>query len=422
MANVVYVHGESGSGKTMLIQHFLKELRRDSDVVVLAGRCYQNETVPYKALDSVVDSLSHQLAGLTPLEADALMPHNAGALGRVFPVMRRIEAVASSCLRAGDSPDRQELRQRAFDGLRELLVRLGDRKTLVVHIDDIQWIDVDSVALATELLRPPDPPVLLLLACYRTADLPANRALQSLLDAHVEHGSGIELRRMAVGALGDAEARTLVLRILGEGAPGAAELSVAIANEAGGNPYFVAVFAHSRRAVGAPLGDPRTAEKVSLDNLLWEGIWRLPSHARRLLELVAVAGQPLPVAHVFRAGEMSGDGAAAVAALRHARLARTTATELGEAIETYHDRVRETILPRLTQEQTVQIHRCLAHSLAEANWSDFAAVAAHFVGAEETAQAGRWYRAAADQAASALAFDRAVTLYGVAIQFHHGSP
>ena len=60
----VWFTGLSGSGKSALVQHFLDNLSDGNEAVVLAGRCYEQESVPYKALDSLIDSLSRFLSNL----------------------------------------------------------------------------------------------------------------------------------------------------------------------------------------------------------------------------------------------------------------------------------------------------------------------------------------------------------------------
>jgi len=61
---IVLVDGESGIGKTALVGQFLRGLHeRAPAVVVLAGRCYERETVPYKGVDGVVDTSRRSRAG-----------------------------------------------------------------------------------------------------------------------------------------------------------------------------------------------------------------------------------------------------------------------------------------------------------------------------------------------------------------------
>jgi len=163
-AVTVYVRGESGVGKSALIGKFTRTLTNaDSNVVVLRGRCYERETVPYKAFDGVADALSSFLRELPRQTAAQLVPSNAALLTRVFPVLGRVNQIAAAPQRRRRDLDPIELRRRAFAALRELLCNVARRYPLVLVIDDLQWADADSLLLLGDLLRPPDAPPLLLL-------------------------------------------------------------------------------------------------------------------------------------------------------------------------------------------------------------------------------------------------------------------
>ena len=62
---VVGISGESGIGKSALISHALRSKASES-FTILTGICHQQESVPFKALDGIVDALSSVIIELPP--------------------------------------------------------------------------------------------------------------------------------------------------------------------------------------------------------------------------------------------------------------------------------------------------------------------------------------------------------------------
>ena len=403
-AVAIRVGGRSGMGKSALVREFLARLLRTDRAVTLVGRCYERESVSFKALDSLVDALCQHLMRLPDARAAELMPRDILALARVFPVLQRVKAVSQSPPRVGESPDPRELRRRAFAALKELLARLADRKSLVLHIDDLQWGDRDSAALLADLLRPPDAPALLLIASYRSEA--SNGAVLSAL-REAARGE-VDMRQIEVGPLSEEEAADLALQLLAEKAPQLKGRARQIAHEAQGSPLFVRELVRYAIAGGSRPGE------VSLDQVLLARLDALPAGARSLLEVVAVAGGPVDVRLAAAAAGVQGEDRTALATLRGEHLVLTGDEN---AVETYHDRIREVVLGRLGSDGIRERHRQLAFAMEAAGDRDSDALALHFREAGEWERAADYAQMAAEQAAAGLAFDRAARLYRLALEF-----
>ena len=386
------VEGESGVGKSALVRRFADEAS-GRGAVVLAGRCYERESVPYKALDGVIDALTHYMVRIDRAEAAALLPAQTALLATAFPVLLRVEAVARAPRPSVELRDPLELRARVFAAVRELLARLADRRPLVVVIDDLQWADADSLALLTEIMRPPDAPALLLVAIVRAE---ASAALAREL--------GDDVRTLPVAGLLPADARRLVSLLAAE-APLPVSVE-AIAAEAAGHPLFIDELV--RHAVMR-----KAQPRLRLDEALWARLSRLPAAERLIVALTAIAGAPLWLETAARAADEEdlqrfGDR---VAALRAQRLVRTSGAKRHDTVEPYHDRVRQALVAHAGDDERRELHDRLARALEWSGQFDPEAASEHWQGAGHPAKAARYAAIAAARAAQALAFDRAAQLY-----------
>ncbi|HEV7473089.1 MAG TPA: protein kinase, partial [Pyrinomonadaceae bacterium] len=401
----VYLHGSSGMGKTAVAKHFLDRLReKNSSVLILEGRCYERESVPYKALDGVVDSLTRYLMSLPEAKAEALMPREVLALARLFPVMLQVDSVFNAPQREQEIPDPFTLRRKAFGALRELLGRICDRQPLVLYIDDLQWSDADSTSLLEDLLRPPDSPPLLLLSSFRSEDVRMKPFLQALLD---KTGSEV-CREVLVGALSRSESHTLLQDLLGSSAAVLEPFVDAILGEARGNPFLLEQLARY-----AATSDQTATTGITLAVMLDSRLRHLPPGARQFVDALAVAGRPINPEVVFTAAELSGDELPLVGSLRAAQFLRTGA---GHTLELYHDRIRETLASQLDPKTVSQIHRRLAQAIESRGIDDPEALFEHYLGAGERVRAATHAATAAKKATSALAFDRAAAFYRRALE------
>lgn len=399
---IALVHGQSGMGKSALVRRFLANVRRDrAETVILEGRCYEREQVPYKALDSLVDALCRYLQRLPPVEVARLLPRDLGALARLFPVFLQFEGSAGG-KRGRARADAIQERRRAFNALRDLVARVADHRPLVLFIDDLQWGDGDSEPLLFSLLRPPDAPPLLLVAAYRSED-----ALSPIVHSLVRLGGAgpsIEVCEIPVGELPPEAARELAGTLLD--GRGGADLAASLARESFGSPLFL----HQLAALG------RNDERIGLAEVIKARVAALAPSARLFLEVLAVSGRPLVLASAARAAGIENDAQAILAKLRAEFLVRTRGSEARDEVEIYHDRIREVIVASLGEEDLANRHDRLARALASAGDADAEALAIHFRAAGDRDRAAEYAQQAAETATSALAFDRAAGMYAMAIE------
>ncbi len=399
---VAHVHGPSGHGKSTLIKHFLNQLSLHDEVVILDGRCYERESVPFKALDDLVDALYRYLRRLRPVEAATFMPRHAQALVRLFPTLGRLDFMAELPAKPPPS-DPHELRRKAFSALREMFARLTDSRPVVLFIDDVQWGDSDSAALFRDLLAPPDVPPLLLLLGYRGDSVDENELLRTLRSP-MAADTAWDSVDVPLGPLTPRDAVELAGLLLG---PNKAdeELARTIADESGGSPLFVAELVRRSRS-GNDEGE------VTLQHVVAGRVAQLPESARALLELMACSERPLDQRELERCSKLDSSVTMnALDQLREEHLVNVSTTRGRAAFEIFHDKMRLAVQSGIDQQRLQQCHHELANALAEMGQTDPETLAHHYTAAGDARSAREWLERAADRATEGVAFEHAVTLF-----------
>lgn len=402
----IFVTGFSGVGKTALVRRFLE--LRSSETVILTGRCYQQESVPFKAVDTLIDSLCGFLNHLSREECDSLVPEDAHCLAKLFPVLRKLPSLMPAHERDSEVTDHPESRRRGFAALRTLFSRLSAKRRCILFIDDVQWGDLDSAALLEELIRPPAPPILLLIA-FRTEEEEMSPLLKRLRPALMRLGRHTDI---LVPPLEKGEAEEMTRLLLAQSGSLPASLAGSIARESGGNPFLIDELVSYREFAG----DGIAGAPPPLEAMILARVSRLPVAARTLLEIVSVAGIPVEESVVRQASSARADELRTLALLRTAHLIRHVRRGDRNEIEVAHDRIRETVLAQLSVHDLKARHFALAEALEQENHADPETLGTHFREAGDRRKATRYAALAAGKASQAMAFDQAARLYERALE------
>ncbi|MCB9755707.1 MAG: protein kinase [Myxococcales bacterium] len=419
----VDVRGASGTGKTALVEAFLKPLRGADSVVILESRCSERELVPYRALDSIVDELAAFLRKLSSRARRQLLDgiqEQFAALCQIFPVLYRADPTADGLVPRAPHVDAAS-RRRAFAGFKHLVYRLAQQRALILVIDDLHRGDDDSAWLLLDLLSPPSVPPLLLICTYDSDAEGYARVLVELQHLRTVQSLPYTVRTITTELLAETEAIELALQLMdGPRSPFSEFRARAIALESGGNPMLVEALA---RVDSSVLADDERAQRTTsvgrgglLRKLIRARLRELHPAARELLALFAASRGPLDLEIIRHAARSRADPRTVLAQLRGSRLVRVSERAGALAVTLYHDQLRAAFEALVGAESMADCHRRLAEAMESLGHDEPELLAYHYSQGGRPDEAAEYASQAAYAAAKSLAFDRAAELYTLAVE------
>jgi hypothetical protein len=415
-AAVVEIVGASGFGKTALLDAFAQRVASlGTRPMVIRGRSYEHESVPFKTLDPLVDDLTRQLQGMGR-EGARYFPKDISILTQLFPVLERVESVAETVAR---NPVRicnaSERRRRAFHALTGMLRLLAAERFIVMCMDDLQWGDADSAAFFQELFGEAHIPPIMVVVASRS-DQNEGDFLQPFRGQVAAARTRLIHRAERIGRLSDAAATELAGALLA-GCGLEAEDPAALAAGCDGNPLLIEQFVSELPRLNFARESSRP---ISLAEFLRSRVSRLPATARQQLELLAAIGQPLAESVAVRlvgTASDASDGArpTIISTLVSQNFLRRRESAGVKEIEFQHDQIRAAIVENMGDSDRRALHLRIAEALVSIAHEDHALIGVQFALGGDGARAAGYYVNAATAAEKLLAFDRGARFLAAAI-------
>ena len=298
----VLISGRGGIGVSRLVDETARRVGRLAQPFHVI-RCRAVPAHAMAAYGAIADGLGAWLATLDDLELSRVVGPGAEPLSRLLPelaprlgadavVSRRREAIA---------PERRTAWLN--EAIHGLLARGGERRPVLLVLEDLQNADAGTRGLATFLTRVTRPARLCVIATYATDRIAIGHPLLPELAAIGQAASPPD--RLELGPLDRGELAQLVAELEGE-RPTAAALLLVAERSAGVPLIAEEILAARRELPGVALGS-------SLEELVLGRLARRGPECRRVLRLLSPAGMPLDraaIARVAAAFEAGSDGIA----------------------------------------------------------------------------------------------------------------
>lgn len=395
--------GETGIGKTMLVDEFVRELdQRDEAPLTARGGCEPGMTPPYHVFRQILADLPE-------------------STGRQEWFEQRWRTTAN------DPETRQRRREALFEDMADELRTLSVDRPVIVILEDLQWADTATIELLEYLVDDVGQWALpiLFIGTYRTdtvqSDDPVTRLTTATEDT--ERREVFELE-----ALSSADISTLLCELLDvETVP---EKFVAdVRTHTGGNPQFVtAIGKHLADTVGpnpTPADLPESIDGTtlpkSLESAATDRLEPLLTPVKQVLGLGAVIGKTVSLDVLREASDLpESELLGYVDRLVDQRIWRDT----DNGFEFVHGVLRERTLETLAEADKRERHRNVASAIEAVypgtSARQYVRLATHYQNAGDTEQARTYHEQAGRHALESHAYDRALEHYQQVLELAAG--
>jgi adenylate cyclase len=407
--HVVSLAGEAGVGKSRLAYELRRELEA-APITRLEGYCLSHtQALPFHPIVQLLEAHfgleegEPAAAKIEKIEADVcrLDP----GLGWTMPYLKHLLSLAVVEHEA-DGLDPAQRKRRLIEAVKAVMLRSAQRRSLVLVVEDLQWIDPSSEETLSALVDSLAAYPLLLVCTYRSGYTPA-------WHERLAH------QRIALDPLSDDEAMQMVRDLLAVSDLGS--LGELVVKRAAGNPFFIEELTTYLRERG--LGAQPLAEgelPATIHDLLTARLDRLPDSLKHTLQLASVLGREFPAGLLEAIAPPERDVQRDLTELARLDLLRETEIYPLARYSFSHPLIQEVAYQALLLRSRAELHgragRALEQLYAERLEEVIEALAEHYAKSAERAKAVHYLMRAGERAAALFAHHEAAAYYERALQ------
>lgn len=410
----LHLSGDSGIGKSTLLDVALSQLRSLTWAQVFVARCQQRDQKPLQAFSQIADEITMRFRGMDrePLQVDSV---TVSLLTSILPGLAEVLEVDRSQPLLHTSPTRPG----GLEAALKVCERLREYGPLFFVIDDVQWADRDTISVLDYLqsgsMNRPKAPELQGFGLITVSRTGGDRQI-TLPDETID--------------LGPLPEETVIEILMREAAKHEFDMPEAhlkdLASQIDGLPYRLDACLEELRP-GGWLSDAiqKSGQEIGAISVpsmvtLWQSrCEQLQPDALKWLRRIAAAGRQLLVDELRGWNEDSTSLQDHLEELQHRRLI-VLGESSGQTVQIWHSRLGEKVLAQMSESEIRQLHFDWAETLSQVRPEVANVIASHYQRAEVHEPLAKWANLAAQQALQMYAHREVASWFQVAADHSTG--
>ena len=320
---MVMVSGSAGVGKTALAAEIHRSVAQKNGFFISGKFDQLRHNIPYSALIQALRELIREVSAESKFGMERWKSRIRAALGPSGQLMTRVIPELEQMI--GPQPPLAEMgaleARNRFTAVLLEFISVFCEKThpLVIFLDDLQWVDADTLKLVERIAQHPERKALLFLGAYRDNKVDAGHQL--MISSEVIKNTGQPVQTIPLKPLNREHISQLLVHTCHCRPEDANPLAELLLRKTGGNPFFVSQFLtvlSEKELIRYSLEEKRWIWELAAieflavtDNvvdLLIDRLHRFSSETRRLLSLAACIGNTFDLESLeLISGEGSGE-------------------------------------------------------------------------------------------------------------------